>query len=127
MMDEAFPIADRQIFGPVSWDGVNVVYLDPSRVQRRLDQAVGGRIAELLEQWASPEPAVALAAAEQFLGAVRVAFDAAPFDPATGSGATEVQLRQVWDAWLAWNSKKNESTPPCPTGWPPTAGRLGSP
>lgn len=125
MFPEAFPASDRLIFGPVSWDGVTLAYLDPSRVQRRLDQCFGGRVNALLADWRAADPAVSLPAAEAFLAGIRQAFEAPPFDAATGGGVTEDQLLQVWASWNDWLSKKNASTPPSPTGSPPTAGPPG--
>lgn len=109
-----FPAAQRGIFGPV-FNGAAMVYYDPLRVRRRLQALLGSQAGELIASWEH------LPAQEQFLGAVREAFDLPPFDPATGAGATEETVLGLWAGWQAWVKKNGPSTPNSPTTSRPTA------
>jgi len=54
-------------------------------------------------------------AEEALLDAARVAFDLPPFDPDTGTGATEEVCRDCLAAWLDFVSKKNDEDGGSPT------------
>ena len=91
------------------------VYADPLALRRRLVQATGGEINQLLREAADPPPGGAydpsqelacLAARERLAAAILAAFDLPPFDPATGGGTTEaVALAPLWEFtdWLEKN------------------------
>ena len=114
------PEPQRRVFGPYDC-GNGYIHADPFRVRRRLAQLLpGDKAKELLDQWHSPAPEYALAAAEQFLDAVAAAFEIHRFDPMTGQGATEDALITIWNAWQDWTSKKNGIAPTCPTSSPAT-------
>lgn len=123
MLTKQFPEADRQIYrvyGPYYADDGAPVYADPLAIDRKLKLLLGGDVTRALEEYHSPDPAVALPAAEQFVHAICVAFGLTPFDPRTGQGTIESECVRTWNNYQAWVEKKNQKAGNSPTSAPPT-------
>ena len=121
---------ERQVFG--YFDGQQDRMGDPFAVRRRLDAQLGNVNRVLQEchadypppqpvgwekdwpppDWHPPEAAVmdAAAARGRLVEAVRIAFEMAPFDPETGTGALESDCNEAFRAYSDFSQKK--SPPP---------------
>lgn len=66
---------------------------------------------EVPDEEARPEPPDGehFEAQEAILDATRAAFDMPPFDPETGSGATEEVCREALSAWMDWLEGKADA------------------
>lgn len=104
-----FTPESRLIFGPYQAGG-KYVYADPFRIRRLLSSALPGDTASrLLDEWENP------ASAERFLDAIRAVFGLEPFDPATGQGATEDAVIEIWNGWQAFCNQKKTTPGNLPT------------
>jgi hypothetical protein len=134
--------SDRRVFGPYH-DGRGEAYADPLEAHRLLYQQAGGRLGQLLDDARASGPvdspddseearalkarnraeidARAFGAALVLLAAARKAFQMAPFDRATGQGATEAGCWEVLDSFLVFLDDEKKSTATSPTSAPPSA------
>lgn len=97
------------------FDGQKWRYGDSLRTQRNLYIALGANgdreeVAAVLTASASPDPSVSGPATEKLMAAVREAFEMAPFDAATGAGATEEDTRAALAA--LWETIPNGDDKP---------------
>lgn len=100
---------ERRIFP--YWNGEAAVCGDPLAVRRRLTLALqGGGVNALLQEANGADELAAAAATGRLVDAVRQAFEMAPFDPATGRGATEEDCRRALRSFSDFLEKKNQST-----------------
>ena len=84
---------DRQVFGPY-FDGQQSRYGDPLAINRRLTAALGGDQSAIAKYHADPQ------AQEAVLRAARIALELVPFDPATGSGALDIDAETALRSFL---------------------------
>ncbi len=105
----------NEIFGPYATGKKNpdgtweYVFADPFRVRRLLDSLLPGDEANrIVGQWPNGD-------CERLVATVRQVFGLLPFDPATGTGATEEAVIEIWDAWQGWCQKKNPTPGTMPT------------
>jgi hypothetical protein len=103
-MEQVFSAAERQVFA--YFNGLATVYGDPMRVLRAMLAAFDGDPNPTIEQMDSPEPTLWVPAAERMVAAVREVFGMAPFDPATGQGATDADCLAALQAWQGWMAAK---------------------
>jgi len=103
-MEQVFSDAERRVFR--YFNGAAEAYGDPVRVYRRLLTALGGDLDVVLEHTRHPSVEVSGPALERLADAARFAFDLAPFDPATGAGATEPDCLAAVESWAAWMRAK---------------------
>jgi hypothetical protein len=115
-----YPIEQRQIFGPY-WNGQARVYGDPVRLKRRLDHAARGELPKWIERWNDPSHPQHHEALDALLGAARWAMELVPFDPATGSGATDDEAEFALRQLLEWLEGKGPRAETSPTSSRPTA------
>ena len=103
------------------FDGEKPRYGDPLKIHRELYMALGSPD-EVFAAYESDDPAAWMPAAGRIAEAARLAFPMAPFDPATGKGATEQHCRDAVDALWAClaGEKKAGTTAGSPTGSPAT-------
>lgn len=103
-MEQVFPEGERKVFA--YFDGARTVYADPLQVLRRWVLFFDGDPNPTHEAMYSDEPMVRLPAQERVVAGVRAAFDMAPFDPATGAGATDADCLAALRAWEDWLAAK---------------------
>lgn len=103
-----FSDKQRRIFGPY-FNGVDTVYADPIRVYRALQHCLGGKLAEDIEKANAASHEDNFVARDRLTAAAHFAFGLRPFDPKTGDGMTETEVREVLAAYLRWFSEKKES------------------
>lgn len=111
------------------FDGEKTVFGDPLRVERELYQslAVTNRGPdEVFAAYASKDPALWMPAVGLVVEAVRRAFAMAPFDPATGRGATEAHCRDAVEALWDYLDLKKKPTAGSVTSSAPTTAIPGS-
>lgn len=113
-------------------DGAGEVHGDPTALRRGMVAATGGRINALLRGYYAVrsgmsgealESALATqaAAAAVLMPAVRQTFKMAPFDPATGRGATDDDCDRVLCEFQNYLSAVKKKLVSCPSTAPPTA------
>lgn len=105
-MEQVFSEQERKVFS--YWNGVATVHGDPLLIYRRFLKGLDGDPNPVLEQMGHEEPGVWVPAVERLMPVLREAFDMAPFDPATGQGATEGDCLAALAAWQAWMQAKKE-------------------
>jgi hypothetical protein len=135
-----FPESERMVFK--YFDGEKERYGDPLAIRRRMILACKGKYNVLWEQFfadlsregMSEERKISLllaaaAAGEDFVPAVRQAFEMVPWNPETGEGATEAHCERAARAWADWcedaqkkttNSHANSPTSSSPAVASPT-------
>lgn len=110
-----------------------VVWGDPIRIHRRLVRALNGDPNRVIKMAADPEPEVdtgveltpeeaaafqlrmqmqnqmRLSAQEELIAAIREAFDMVPFDPVSGSGATEWHCRNAFNRYLDYSERQKKN------------------
>ncbi len=101
--------AENEIFGPYNAGFGNFIHADPFRIRRLMGQILPPELANRLLDDGSP------AAIDQFLQGVCTIFAIAPFDPATGQGATEDAIIDVWNAWQDFCEQKKTIVSTSPT------------
>ena len=111
---------DQLVFGPY-WDGRAAVFADPFRARRRLAQALQGEPQVWVDRYNDPADPQHHEAVDFVLKAARWALDMAPFDPATGAGATEDHVEAVLRQFLEYQSEGKTRAACSPTSWQPTA------
>ncbi len=109
-MEQIFTEQERRVFQ--YWNGVAQVWGDPVRIYRRVLSASDGDINILLER-TSPEvqvvtPTLWAESVERLVQVVRDAFEMAPFNPETGTGATETDCLNAIKSWQGWMDEKKE-------------------
>lgn len=115
---------DRRVFR--YFDGSAAVYADPMALNRRLIHELGGEQDAVFADSHSPVDGVAYPAVERLLAAARRAFGMAPFDPATGTGPLEKDVRRVLNEFLDFFGEP--ATPPASTATsPPSTAAASSP
>lgn len=112
---------DRNVFK--FSDGNAEVYGDPFRIDRILSAIPP----EQFEAMDHPDPAISHPAIEKVIAVGRIAFDLAPFDRKTGTGATEKVVRDALEAFAAYTEKKNVTPATPPTSPPPSDGKRRDP
>jgi hypothetical protein len=102
------------------WDGAATRWADPFALNRALWAACDGRLDVILSDAQNDDPLLHGPACELLLQAVREAFALVPFNPATGTGATEDEALDCHEAFLAWSAKKKRRAASSPTFSPAT-------
>lgn len=115
---------DRDIFQ--YFNGECEAWGDPLAIHRRLTLALGGHPNRYIEQAKAAEELVAAEAEEKLDEAIRIAFRMVPFDPLTGSGATENHCRAALAAYADFLEKKNPSGATLPSPSPSSESWLPS-
>jgi hypothetical protein len=102
-----FTEQERKVFGPY-WNGVAKIYGDPLTIDRRMRRALEGDPNEFLAIAKDPNQPESerFAATERVLRAAEFAFSLQPFDPASGQGSTEEQVREVLQQFSDWVDQK---------------------
>lgn len=106
--------AERQVFGPY-FNGEKLAYADPIRVHRHLNALLDGEVNKYLERSRSEDLAERFNAEERLLPAVVKALNMVPFDPDTGTGALEQDVRAALRAYLEFMDGKKGMGPTSPT------------
>ncbi len=112
------------VFGPYD-TGAGYAYADPFRVQRLIDQMLGGPkyVQDLIARGKSPDPSISRPASEEFFLGVIAALDIVPFNKQTGQGANEQTIVAVWNGWNEWCRQKKTTGGGSPiTSNPTTSG-----
>lgn len=117
----AEPIFAAEPFTFTYFDGAKVVHGDPLPLHRRLHQAAAGNLGQVLKDSRSEDIHVAYPAIEKMVAIVRDVFEMAPFDRATGKGATEAHCHDVLDGFFTFLDGEKKSPGPSPTSSAPTA------
>ncbi len=117
--------SERQIYGPY-FSGVTAVYADPIRVRRLLTDLLDGNPGKALAALAGPIPELRIEATERVLRAVVVAFGLVAFDPTTGQGLREDEVKGRLDDFLAWWAEVKKKPATSPTS-PPSSGSGNAP
>ena len=131
----------RKVFS--YFNGASTVFADPLVIHRRLTRSLGGNPNEVcsradlgiagpredypteedyqaaIEQEIASEP-MRFDASEQLMDAVREVFVMAPFDTATGEGATELDCRNALAAFVTFLTDQKKTAVNSPTCSPPT-------
>ncbi len=111
---------ERAVYGPF-FSGAGAVYGDPIRIRRLLTDLLDGDPKKALEGVSGPIPELRIEATERVLRAVVVAFGLVPFDPATGQGLREDEVKGRLDDFLDWWSELKKKRETLPTSVPSTA------
>jgi hypothetical protein len=107
------------------FNGTAQVFGDPIVIYRRMLRALGKPIEKQVGLTKGQNELLNLEAYASLYAAVRAAFPMVPFDPATGSGATESDCQKALDSLLSWLEKKNGSIPGLQTSSSQPVGRPG--
>lgn len=111
------PVPPSKVFGPF-FNGKDYVFADVVRVHRRLTAALDGEPNTWLEKAEGEDVELASEAKEKIDRAVRLAFDIAPFDTATGDGQTEGEVMATLDLFIDLLGKPAPTPEPSPTSSP---------
>lgn len=95
-----FSETDRSIFS--YFNGKEVVWGDPLRINRRLTHYLGGQVDETIASANSDDPVVSFPATERLMDAVDQAFDMVPFDSVAGNGTRDVDRYRVLNSFSTW-------------------------
>lgn len=108
---------ERMIFSYRAGD--REIFADPMELARRIVVAFQGdpndTIAKMQPQQGQDPVAVLpliCMATDKFIAGVREAFKLAPFDPSTGAGTLESEVREVWNHYQEWLEKKSPTPDP---------------
>ena len=134
-------MSERFVFGPY-WNGEREVYGDPLEINMALVGHARGQLARLIEASKTKGPdgaegdseeerankevlrdranAVAFPALYKMREVARLAFDLAPFDKTTGSGATARDCDRVLTEFFAFLADVKKNIAPSLTAAPPT-------
>lgn len=116
-MSDLFNEKQRRVF--LYHNGESEVYGDPLAIQRKLRAYMGGDCKKVVDAINSDNAIEVDAAADVFHAAVVKAFDIKRvFDPKTGDGFTEADLRKLWDIFQKWLSEKKNPPASGPTSPP---------
>lgn len=121
-----FNEAERRIFGPY-FNGVGLVFADPLRVHRLLHHCLDGEVNKQLALARSENEAERFQAWEKLIPATVYALDLKPFDPATGQGSLEQDVKAALRAYLEFMDEKKDQGLTSQTSLQPTPASVVSP
>ena len=90
--------------------GDEKLFADPFAVERTLALYLGGDPKAAGEAIESPIPEIACQAMQRLKAASCAAFDLKPFDKSTGEGTDEGTVLRVFNEFIEWREKKNQTT-----------------
>jgi hypothetical protein len=108
---------NRDIF--LYFDGERERFGDPLRIRRRFYNKLDGNPKAVIEQTKSPVTEDRDEAHEKLNEALVYAFDLQPFDPATGEGVLEEDLRRLFKEFFDFLDAKKKRLETSPTSSQP--------
>lgn len=105
-----YPESERKVFS--YFNGSATIFADPMAIKRRIAHATKGQESQILADCKSDLEPVAFAAWEKFLAATREAFEMVPFNPVDGTGSTEEDCIDAWNAFVDYRVKKKRNVGP---------------
>lgn len=109
------------VFGPYDNGAGQTVHADPFELDLALREALQDDPANVQRQTASADLAISIPAKRKLIAGIRKAFRLAPFDPATGKGATGEHCKAIWAQWAEYRAKKNGTGESAQTSMPPAS------
>ena len=108
------------------FNGAKVVYGDPYAIFRQLIAGCDGDFEGVVKAWLGDNIAMRVKAIDKLLAVSRKAFAMVPFNPMTGTGATDEEVQQVMETFFDWSAQKKTKhdtlpTPPPATDCPETS------
>lgn len=110
----------QRVFGPY-WTGAVWRFADPLELWRALQRETNGNLQKIVKDARNDDDLIAFPALDHLMPAARKALGMVPFDPVTGTGATEADVHGALNAFWEYLDAKKKAVDTPPTSLPPSA------